>query len=295
MKKVDLDIGRKIIIGSLGVNVLQIALILLLIINSGSPENLKSLSGLLYILALSLAINSACSIASRYFIMYNRGERQGMVDTINQLRELNKTRRAQRHDYLNHIQVVYGLLELREPEEALKYMGPVYKDIIKVNKALKTSEPAVNALLQAKLTIAEEKDIDVELSVTSELKGLSIPSWELCRVIGNILDNSIYALEELKENKKLYIQINEDITSFHFSIVNNGPKIPREIIDYIFKEGFTTKGSKGEGMGLYIVKELLDKYEGKLKLVSDEGHTEFNVQFPKKSNKSDISAPEMYK
>ena len=49
MKKVDIDIGRKIIIGSLGVNVLQIALILLLIINSGSPENLKSFSLLFYI------------------------------------------------------------------------------------------------------------------------------------------------------------------------------------------------------------------------------------------------------
>ncbi|MGM9975258.1 MAG: sensor histidine kinase [Clostridiaceae bacterium] len=281
MKKVDIDIGRKIIIGSLGVNVLQIALILLLIINSGSPENLKSFSVLLYILALSLAINSACSIASLYFLMYNRGERQGMVDTINHLRELNKTIRAQRHDYLNHIQVVYGLLELKEPEEAMKYMEPVYKDIIKVNKALKTSEPAVNALLQAKLAIAEEKNIDMELSITSDLKELSIPSWELCRIIGNILDNSIYALEEIKGDRKLYLEINEDITDFGFSIVNNGPKIPREIIDDIFKEGFTTKGNKGQGMGLYIVKELVDKYEGKLKLVSDEGHTEFDVMLPK--------------
>ncbi|WP_426348087.1 sensor histidine kinase [Alloiococcus sp. CFN-8] len=281
MKKVDIDIGRKIIIGSLGVNVLQIALILLLIINSGSPENLKSFSVLLYILALSLAINSACSIASLYFIMYNRGEKQGMVDTINQLRELNKTIRAQRHDYLNHIQVVYGLLELKEPEEALKYMEPVYKDIIKVNKALKTSEPAVNALLQAKLAIAEEKHIDMELSITSELKELPITSWELCRILGNILDNSIYALEEIKADKKLYLEINEDMAGFGFSIVNNGPKIPGEIIDDIFKEGFTTKGNKGEGMGLYIVKELLDNYKGKLKVISDAGHTEFNVFLPR--------------
>ena len=246
MKKVDIDIGRKIIIGSLGVNVLQIALILLLIINSGSPENLKSFSVLLYILALSLAINSACSISSLYFIMYNRGEKQGMVDTINQLRELNKTIRAQRHDYLNHIQVVYGLLELKEPEEALKYMEPVYKDIIKVNKALKTSEPAVNALLQAKLAIAEENNIEMELSITSELKEIPITSWELCRILGNILDNSIYALMEVKGDKKLYLEINEDIEGFGFSITNNGPKIPREIIDDIFKEGFTTKGNMGE-------------------------------------------------
>ena len=44
-------------------------------------------------------------------------------------------------------------------------------------------------------------------------------------------------MEEIKGDKKLYLEINEDIEGFGFSIVNNGPKIPREIIDDIKSNG----------------------------------------------------------
>ncbi|WP_040214186.1 sensor histidine kinase [Clostridium polynesiense] len=281
MRASNFDIGKKIILGSLFVNSIQIVLIILLIINSGSGENLKALSGLLYVIALSMAINSFFTIKSLYSLIFSNGERQGLVQSINELRELNRTIRAQRHDYLNHIQIIYGLMELGEYDEALKYMEPVYKDIIKVNKALKTSEPAVNALLQSKMHIAEEENIDVELCITSDLKELYMPSWEFCRIAGNIIDNSIYALKEKEDDRKLYVEISEDIKSLKLYISNNGPKIPKEIADKVFEEGFTTKGIKGEGMGLSIVKELVENYEGKLKLDSSDYKTSFLIELPK--------------
>ena len=205
-----------------------------------------------------------------------------MIDTINYLSEQNQAIRAQRHDYLNHIQVIYGLLELEEYEEAQKYMEPVYKDIMKVNKALKTSEPAVNALLQAKMAMAEEKGIDIELAITSDLKDLIIEPWEFCRIVANLIDNSIYALEEKGQDKKLYIEIAEDPNFLELSVVNNGPKIPEAILEHIFKEGFTTKGSKGQGMGLSIVKNLVEDYKGRLQVDSTEHQTRFSIELPKK-------------
>ncbi|SHI86228.1 Histidine kinase-, DNA gyrase B-, and HSP90-like ATPase [Clostridium amylolyticum] len=281
MKISNVSIGKKIIIGSLIVNSIQIILILLLIVNSHSGENLKALSGVLYIIALTMAINSFFTIRSLYSLIFSNGEKQGLVQSINDLKELNRTLRAQRHDFLNHIQIVYGLLELGEQDEALKYMEPVYKDISRVNKALKTSEPAVNALLQAKMHIAEEKHIDVELSITSDLKELYMPSWEYCRIIGNLIDNAIFALGENLGKKKLYIEISEDSLSFRTFIINNGPKIPEAIIDSIFEEGFTTKGDKGQGMGLSIVKELVEHYNGNLMLTSIDDKTSFYIEIPK--------------
>jgi len=281
MKISNVSIGKKIIIGSLIVNSIQIILILLLIVNSHSGENLKALSGVLYIIALTMAINSFFTIRSLYSLIFSNGEKQGLVQSINDLKELNRTLRAQRHDFLNHIQIVYGLLELGEHDEALKYMEPVYKDISRVNKALKTSEPAVNALLQAKMHIAEEKNIDVELSITSDLKELYMPSWEYCRIIGNLIDNAIFALGENLGKKKLYIEISEDSLSFRTFIINNGPKIPEAIIDSIFEEGFTTKGEKGQGMGLSIVKELVEHYNGNLMLTSIDDKTSFYIEIPK--------------
>lgn len=281
MKISNVTIGKKIIVGSLAVNSIQIILISLLIINSHSGENLKALSGVLYIIALTMGINSFFTIKSLYSLIFSNGEKQGLVQSINDLKELNRTLRAQRHDFLNHIQIIYGLLELGEHDDALKYMEPVYKDISRVNKALKTSEPAVNALLQAKMHIAEEKHIDVELSITSDLKELSMPSWEYCRIIGNLIDNAIFALGENLGKKKLYIEISEDSLSLRTFIINNGPRIPEEIIDNIFEEGFTTKGERGQGMGLSIVKELVENYNGNLTLTSIDDKTSFYIEIPK--------------
>ena len=46
--------------------------------------------------------------------------------SCNNLEKLNRELRSQRHDYLNHLQVVYGLMELEEYEELYAYLYPVY-------------------------------------------------------------------------------------------------------------------------------------------------------------------------
>ena len=57
-------------------------------------------------------------------------------ETLRNLESLNTTLRAQRHDYLNHFQVIYGLMELEEYEEARKYLAPAFREINKVGKVL---------------------------------------------------------------------------------------------------------------------------------------------------------------
>ena len=49
----------------------------------------------------------------------------------------------------------------------------------------------------------------------------------------------------------------EDLKNYGFRIKNNGGKIPDSMIKKIFEVGITTKGEKGDGMGLAIVKELI--------------------------------------
>ena len=60
-------------------------------------------------------------------------------DSARQLNELNNTLRARRHDYLNHLQVVYGLMDLEQYDDANNYIEQVYAGIQKVNSVLKTS------------------------------------------------------------------------------------------------------------------------------------------------------------
>ena len=114
------------------------------------------LTGVDLTLYLAVSLMLLCNVATivgLYLAM--RYTNHDLEDSIHNLERLNAKLRTQRHDYLNHFQVIYGLMELEEYGEAKKYLAPVFKDIMKVSKALKTSQPAVNALLQVKMEAAE--------------------------------------------------------------------------------------------------------------------------------------------
>lgn len=204
-----------------------------------------------------------------------------LQDILNNLEQLNFELRAVRHDYLNHLQVVYGLLELEEYQDLKNYLEPVYKGIMKTGKALKTSKPALNALLKAKMEEAEGRQIDVYVEVKSNLQKLPIEDWQLCKVLSNLMDNAMTALQEQEGEKKLEIDINEDREYYLFSVSNNGPAIPKEQQSYIFKRGFTTKKEAGHGMGLAIVSEIVKENNGIIEVSSVDERTTFTISFRK--------------
>ena len=204
-----------------------------------------------------------------------------MQESLKNLEQLNFELRSARHDYLNHLQVVYGLLELEEYEDLKKYLAPVYKGIMKTGKALKTSKPALNALLKAKMEEAEERKIDVYVEVKSDLQKLSVEDWQLCKVLSNLIDNSMTALAEQSGEKKLEIDINEDREYYLFSVSNNGPEIPVEDQENIFRRGFSTKKEEGHGMGLAIVSDIVKENKGSIQVNSTQENTAFTVSFRK--------------
>jgi len=208
-----------------------------------------------------------------------------LQESLQNLEQLNFELRAARHDYLNHLQVVYGLLELEEYEDLKNYLTPVYKGIMKTGKALKTAKPALNALLKAKMEEAEGQQIDVYVEVKSDLKQLSVEDWQLCKVLSNLIDNAMTALLEKSEEKKLEIDINEDRENYVFSVSNNGTAIPKECQEKIFKRGFSTKKGEGHGMGLAIVSDIVKEHKGSVAVSSTEDKTEFTVTFRKGEGK----------
>lgn len=215
-------------------------------------------------------------------IMLKSSRQFSVIDETNhQLIELNNTLRSQRHDFMNHLQVVYGLIEMDEYTDAKDYIEKIYKDIQKVNGVLKTKNPAVNALIQAKIIHAEKLDIIFKASLKTQLQDLPMPSWEFCKVLANIIDNGIYALKEAPNKRLLYLELYEDMKGFGFIINNNGPKIPEGIIDKIFEGGFTTKGKDGEGMGLSITKGTLERFGGSITVSSNDDITQFKGYIPK--------------
>ena len=205
-----------------------------------------------------------------------------LEEAYGQLEQLNGTLRAQRHDFMNHLQVVFSLMEMQEYGEAREYISRVYGDIRRVGRALRTGIPAVNALLAAKMSDCEAQGILLETEIESNWQELPVPGWEMCRILGNLIDNAIDAVKEKKDpsQKRICVRLDEEIHAYTFSVSNNGAVIPEEIRESIFNMGFTTKRA-GRGMGLHIVTEIMKSHGGSISLDCSKGETCFLGVLPK--------------
>ncbi len=212
-------------------------------------------------------------------MMFNAESREHAFVHVEQL---NQNLRAQRHDFLNHIQVLYSLMELEEYEEIKIYLNHLYGDVVKVGGRIKTESVSLNALLQAKANEAEGKGIQLQVLAKAHLSQIKIGDWELCRILGNLIDNGMDALMESdQETKIITVQIYEAIKSIEICVRNNGPRISEAFQSKIFEAGFSSKGKKEErGMGLYIVKEILRK-QGHSITLKQEGDVCFQISLKK--------------
>lgn len=235
-------------------------------------------------LALGLMLFSSLLTIGGLF-SFTHYQNRSYLESMGNLEKLNSKLREQRHDYLNQMQIVYGLLELEEYEEARDYMRPIFKDVMKVSWAMKTSQPAVNALLQAKLEAAERLGIDFYLEVATQLAELPMEPWELCKVIANLIDNAMTAVEHLDGEKSIRLEMREHKEEYQIAVHNNGPAIPEKNRKLIFNQGFTTKEGEGHGMGLSIVTGVLKEVKGSIQVESTDEETSFFVKIPKRKRR----------
>jgi len=101
---------------------------------------------------------------------------------------------------------------------------------------------------------------------------------ELNQVWTNLIHNSLQAME----NKgTLKIDVLRQDTKVLVSITDSGKGIPPEVIPKIFEPFFTTKpAGEGSGLGLDIVRKIIEKHEGTIEVESVPGQTTFIVYLP---------------
>ena len=276
------------------INALQIALILVMLLAIiFIPEisaSYKLLLTLTIIASLVIIWGGVVDIREALHTRKFISQLDEIDETIDAMGQFNNTLRAQRHDFLNHLQVVYSLIEMEEYQEANDYIEQVYGKITAVSKVMKTANPAVNALLQVKVAACEKAGVPVEVSITSKWETLenTVPDWEMCKVLSNLIDNAIDAMEHVPaESRRLAIALGENVKQYTFRVENTGERIPENIREHIFIPGFTTKGD-GHGMGLHIVRKTLQDRDGEISVTSDDKQTVFSGYVPKKGQPTDV-------
>lgn len=103
---------------------------------------------------------------------------------------------------------------------------------------------------------------------------------QLIRVITNLVKNAIQAIPEAEKNPKVEVKIVRESNFAKIIVTDNGKGISIENKDRIFEPKFTTKTS-GMGLGLGIIKNIVENYNGTITFESEAGRgTSFYVIFP---------------
>jgi two-component system nitrogen regulation sensor histidine kinase NtrY len=103
---------------------------------------------------------------------------------------------------------------------------------------------------------------------------------QLIRIITNLVKNAIQAISE-NENPKVDIELMDDNKNVIITVSDNGHGITEENIPKVFEPKFTTKTS-GMGLGLAMIKNIIETYKGSINFTStEEEGTTFKVTLPK--------------
>jgi signal transduction histidine kinase len=103
---------------------------------------------------------------------------------------------------------------------------------------------------------------------------------QLIRVVTNLVKNAIQALDE-QEIPSIKVLVTHDATDIFLTVTDNGSGIHPEFVEKIFEPKFTTKSS-GMGLGLAMVKQIVENFKGTITVVTaiDSGTT-FTVTLPR--------------
>ncbi|SDI67445.1 His Kinase A (phospho-acceptor) domain-containing protein [Flavobacterium glycines] len=107
-----------------------------------------------------------------------------------------------------------------------------------------------------------------------------IDRTQLIRIITNLVKNAIQSIPEQQEEKRVAVSVRKEDDNVLIVVEDNGIGIRAEDINRIFEPKFTTKSS-GMGLGLGIIKNIIENYKGSINFETTYGKgTRFTVSLP---------------
>ncbi len=171
--------------------------------------------------------------------------------------------------------------------EALEFVRPI---------RLQVEHTSIADVISDSVALAEGKmprrDIDLQIHVDEGLPPIHGDHQQLCQLFTNLLINAFEALEgrgavEIsaregvveEEPNGITGELHPAVRTVIIDVADNGPGVPKDIRDRIFNAFFTTKAT-GSGLGLGIVRKVVDAHDGTIDILSGGRGTHFRVTLP---------------
>jgi signal transduction histidine kinase len=143
---------------------------------------------------------------------------------------------------------------------------------------LQSSAESVRVLLEL---LMRKRGVEFEIRATGDCVVLALPV-ETRQVLLNLVRNACEATN--RRGAKVSLIMTGKPNAVEVVIADEGTGIDPAMIPNLFQFGASTKGEKGNGMGLWVVKQLVEKYGGTIDLVSTPGQgTRFTINWPRET------------
>lgn len=206
---------------------------------------------------------------------------------LSQIKRYADNLRVIRHEHMNWISTLSGLLQMRYFDEALQLAKMQSETQQRTLDYISDTflNPQVCGLLLGKFYRARELGLQLEFDPGCRLTELpSVPSIsEWMSIIGNLLDNAFEAvLAEGAQGKTITFYMADSDTEVIIEVADNGIGVDESIRERIFERGVSSKGSGERGIGLYLVKTFVEQAGGAITIDDNEPcGTVFSVFVPK--------------
>lgn len=227
-------------------------------------------------------------------------------ETISQLnktiKELDAFLYSASHDLVSPLKSILGLVNLAKLENRnsriQSYFTHIELSVSKLEAIIQTlMQHSFNTKAELKLekvdlgklveeTLGELKFIPEaeKIRFNCSLKDATIvsDSHRLKIILSNLLGNAVKYHDGQKKENIVQVEFQQTDTSWTIAIMDNGIGIERDRLDRVFELFYrATESAKGSGLGLYIVKDTIDRLGGRINVDSEIGQwTKFTLSFP---------------
>lgn len=183
--------------------------------------------------------------------------------------------RGWRHDYHNHIQTLTAYLSMAQYDEASNYLELLTEDLAKVDTVLRTGNIKVDAILNSKLALIQERKIKVDATAIVP-KEISISDIDLSVLIGNLMDNAMEACAKLPEEER-FIRVYIDVIKkqLYISVTNSMDGMAKRRGNH-----FLSDKQGNHGFGLLRIDDIVAKHGGYLNRKAEDGVFATEVMLP---------------
>lgn len=201
------------------------------------------------------------------------------------------------NNYLEMLQLKLGKAEITKDIEASKDFAILKEEIERIGKILmrlknpdeipRNEQLNVNQVIKDLAQILNQslcltRGITLNVSLDSSLTTVTLNKPALKQILTNLAKNAIEALPKggtLRISSQNHVNINGE-DHFAITVEDNGPGIADAVMKQLFKPVTTTKGSGHAGLGLSVVKKLMDDMQGQIFCSSTTQGSQFKLLFP---------------